>query len=260
MNSAPRRGARCGYCHTMLRDTDSVATCSECETPMHTECWDENGGCVQPGCAGEDAQRTGSGAGASSSEQQGRHSKFVLVTAFAILGAAALLAIVAVAVKLMGDSGAATASAVAPSPAETSSSSAEAARKAQAAAIAKDLKRAFRQIDQGHWQGSLRYLAKPQISDLSESGDPAVIFRSAYSPHDMVGNIQPNRLTVSRVQIDGREAEFQLSVPYSDRRCFKGISWAQREGGEWRYDPSTYNRSGRENLGRHGMRVRPNGC
>jgi hypothetical protein len=263
MNSGLHQGAKCAYCHTVIRGSDEIAECSDCETIMHVDCWNENGACVQPGCAGHGVQRDDVPIEiipAGEPADGDAHGRGVLIAAFSILAVAAVLAVVAISAKLLSDDGPPTIPATTAAQKEPAAAKAASASDQRDAELATDIRRVFREIDKGHWQGAVNHLAAPEISDLEESGAPAVIFKSAYTPHDLVGNIQPNRIAVSRVQVDGKEAEFLLAVPYSDNRCFKGVTWAQHEHGEWRYDPSTYNRPGRESLGRHGLRVRPIGC
>lgn len=41
----------CPYCQTKIKSGADTITCSECGTPHHKECWDENKGCTTFGCA-----------------------------------------------------------------------------------------------------------------------------------------------------------------------------------------------------------------
>ena len=43
--------ARCTICHTLIKEGDETAHCSECENVYHQSCWDEMGGCATYGCA-----------------------------------------------------------------------------------------------------------------------------------------------------------------------------------------------------------------
>ena len=43
--------ARCSICHTLIKDKDQTASCSECDNVYHKSCWDEMGGCATYGCA-----------------------------------------------------------------------------------------------------------------------------------------------------------------------------------------------------------------
>lgn len=47
----------CGYCQGVLDANSTVAQCSTCGIKQHRECWDEYGGCVLPGCTGQDNNR-----------------------------------------------------------------------------------------------------------------------------------------------------------------------------------------------------------
>jgi hypothetical protein len=44
-------GVLCGICQTGIQAEESVGTCPACQSPFHAECWAENGGCAQYGCA-----------------------------------------------------------------------------------------------------------------------------------------------------------------------------------------------------------------
>jgi hypothetical protein len=44
-------GVLCGICQTGIQADESVGTCPACQSPFHAECWAENGGCAQYGCA-----------------------------------------------------------------------------------------------------------------------------------------------------------------------------------------------------------------
>ena len=56
MNAATSVEA-CGYCQGVLDATSTAAECSTCGIKQHRECWDEYGGCVLPGCTGQDKNR-----------------------------------------------------------------------------------------------------------------------------------------------------------------------------------------------------------
>lgn len=247
--SEPR--ANCAFCHAQIRGAD-YAECSVCHTRQHTDCWDEYGGCVQPGCDGHDLMRE------TTPPHRARGQSRVVVAAWSILACAGLLVLAALGVKLLSGGGepAQTAAAV-PRPAQR-----ESREERMSDQIAADLRRVFRQIDAGHWSGTLRYLADQEISDLEESGEASYIFRIAFTPHRLVGHIRPRELAVSRVHLShsGRQAEFLLAVPRDDGRCFRGVTWARREGGHWQFDPATINRPGRESVGRQGLRNRARGC
>ena len=43
--------ARCTICHTLIKDADQTALCSDCDNVYHQSCWDEMGGCATYGCA-----------------------------------------------------------------------------------------------------------------------------------------------------------------------------------------------------------------
>ncbi len=43
--------ARCTICHTLIKEGDGTASCSECNNVYHQSCWDEMGGCATYGCA-----------------------------------------------------------------------------------------------------------------------------------------------------------------------------------------------------------------
>jgi len=40
----------CPYCQSRLKKGADITVCSECGTPHHKECWDENNGCTSYGC------------------------------------------------------------------------------------------------------------------------------------------------------------------------------------------------------------------
>jgi hypothetical protein len=40
----------CPYCQSAIKQETDTIYCSDCGTPHHTECWDENGGCTTYGC------------------------------------------------------------------------------------------------------------------------------------------------------------------------------------------------------------------
>ncbi|AGC46688.1 hypothetical protein MYSTI_05409 [Myxococcus stipitatus DSM 14675] len=44
-------GNTCGICQTGIEVGEEVGTCPACQAPFHAECWAENGGCAQYGCA-----------------------------------------------------------------------------------------------------------------------------------------------------------------------------------------------------------------
>jgi hypothetical protein len=47
---AREAGKLCAICQTGIDRGAQVGRCPECESPFHTECWDENGGCATYGC------------------------------------------------------------------------------------------------------------------------------------------------------------------------------------------------------------------
>jgi len=46
-----RSSEACPYCLSRITDTVDVVRCPACLTPHHSDCWAENRGCAQPGCA-----------------------------------------------------------------------------------------------------------------------------------------------------------------------------------------------------------------
>ncbi|MBS1516658.1 MAG: hypothetical protein JSS91_01070 [Bacteroidetes bacterium] len=40
----------CPYCQSRIKKGADISVCSECGTPHHKECWDENNGCTSYGC------------------------------------------------------------------------------------------------------------------------------------------------------------------------------------------------------------------
>jgi ketosteroid isomerase-like protein len=40
----------CPYCQSKIKDSSGFIICSQCGTPHHKECWEENGGCTTYGC------------------------------------------------------------------------------------------------------------------------------------------------------------------------------------------------------------------
>lgn len=46
-------GKICPYCHSVIKPSSDIATCSNCGITYHKECWDENGGCAVYGCTNE---------------------------------------------------------------------------------------------------------------------------------------------------------------------------------------------------------------
>jgi hypothetical protein len=49
--SAEHEGRVCGVCQTAIAQGEEVGPCPSCAAPFHVECWEENGGCAQYGCA-----------------------------------------------------------------------------------------------------------------------------------------------------------------------------------------------------------------
>jgi hypothetical protein len=47
----PRPAAACPYCLGAVLDGEPATTCPACHSVHHAECWAENGGCGQYGCA-----------------------------------------------------------------------------------------------------------------------------------------------------------------------------------------------------------------
>jgi len=56
--SSPFAGLICSYCHMPFGPTDKVAECDECGTLLHTQCWEDNGGCTKRMCEGKMKQNT----------------------------------------------------------------------------------------------------------------------------------------------------------------------------------------------------------
>lgn len=48
---AELEGRVCGVCQTGIVQGEQVGPCPSCASPFHVECWEENGGCAQYGCA-----------------------------------------------------------------------------------------------------------------------------------------------------------------------------------------------------------------
>ncbi|MEO8448121.1 MAG: RING finger protein [bacterium] len=44
------RNKTCPYCQSKIKTGADFIVCSQCGTPHHTECWDENSGCTTYGC------------------------------------------------------------------------------------------------------------------------------------------------------------------------------------------------------------------
>jgi len=44
-------GKTCSVCQTTIVSGERIVFCPHCSLPYHEECWDENGGCAQYGCA-----------------------------------------------------------------------------------------------------------------------------------------------------------------------------------------------------------------
>jgi hypothetical protein len=40
----------CPFCQTNIKKSADIIICTDCGTPHHQECWDENGGCTTYGC------------------------------------------------------------------------------------------------------------------------------------------------------------------------------------------------------------------
>jgi hypothetical protein len=45
-------GRTCPFCQAVIKPGHSVMLCSVCGVVHHQDCWNENGGCTTPGCAG----------------------------------------------------------------------------------------------------------------------------------------------------------------------------------------------------------------
>lgn len=45
-------GQVCPYCQSTIEETAEIIVCSDCNTPHHSDCWHENGGCTIFGCNG----------------------------------------------------------------------------------------------------------------------------------------------------------------------------------------------------------------
>ena len=43
-------GKLCAICQTAIDRGAEIGKCPACESPFHTECWSENGGCATYGC------------------------------------------------------------------------------------------------------------------------------------------------------------------------------------------------------------------
>ncbi len=43
-------GSACPYCGALIKANSEIEICSFCDTPHHSECWRENGGCTTYGC------------------------------------------------------------------------------------------------------------------------------------------------------------------------------------------------------------------
>lgn len=50
--SSPFAGLICSYCHMPFGPTDKVAECEACGTLLHSQCWEDNGGCTKKQCEG----------------------------------------------------------------------------------------------------------------------------------------------------------------------------------------------------------------
>jgi hypothetical protein len=50
-------GKKCTICLSIVIIGDEVKHCHECELPFHSECWLENKGCSQYGCAGATVEK-----------------------------------------------------------------------------------------------------------------------------------------------------------------------------------------------------------
>ena len=46
----PKKKNKCPYCQSLIKDEAGTIFCSDCGTPHHIECWQENGGCTTYGC------------------------------------------------------------------------------------------------------------------------------------------------------------------------------------------------------------------
>lgn len=49
----------CPYCQTPIKNESEAIVCSQCYTPHHPECWDENNGCTSFGCSNNKSSATG---------------------------------------------------------------------------------------------------------------------------------------------------------------------------------------------------------
>lgn len=59
-------GKSCPFCRFPIKERDEVVACGECHSTHHEDCWEENGGCAVPDCAGAPAA-SGSGGGSGGS-------------------------------------------------------------------------------------------------------------------------------------------------------------------------------------------------
>ncbi|HMT04267.1 MAG TPA: RING finger protein [Solirubrobacterales bacterium] len=59
-------GKSCPFCRFPIKERDEVVACGECHSTHHEDCWEENGGCAVPSCAGAPVEE-GPGAGSGGS-------------------------------------------------------------------------------------------------------------------------------------------------------------------------------------------------
>lgn len=58
-------GKSCPFCRFPIKERDDVVACGECHSTHHDDCWEENGGCAVPGCAGGPSEVASGGTGGS---------------------------------------------------------------------------------------------------------------------------------------------------------------------------------------------------
>lgn len=263
MMAGDRKTGNCAFCHSPLLGRDAVAECSQCRTMQHRECWDEYGGCVVPGCEGHDARRAAPQADDRDPQMAVKKgwndpdSRTVLTSAAVIVAVSLVAIVTAASVKMLEGSDTSTPMKSSPAASEVKKVKTE---PAATASIRNLMIRVHRKINAGDWAGSLKYLSKRRLQMYAQQGDVALAWQSAMASDDLVGMIYPANLQVRRVLVRGRSAEFRLAIPRKDRRCYKGVTWAVRERGGWKFDPGSAGSPDRRAIGNQAMKNRATGC